>query len=150
MPEHLLLALLDDPDVSKAGEVDLQAVRHAVIAYIDEKLKTWVIISDARDATPTVAFRRVIHLATVRSLKRETSSLAVLASMFGETESCAVLPLSEQGMSHERIVSFTSGSSQDVEHQDLGTFSSYVGCGPSRKRQSRPISVCSRPPHNAA
>ena len=86
MPEHLLLALLDDPDVSKAGEVDLQAVRHAVIAYIDEKLKTWVIISDARDATPTVAFRRVIHLATVRSLKRETSSLDVLASMFRETE----------------------------------------------------------------
>jgi hypothetical protein len=114
--EHLLLALLDDPDafaVMKAGEVDLQALRQAVIAYIDEKLKTWVMISDERDTTPTVAFRRVVHLATVRSLKRETSGLDVLTSMFRETESPAVWLLNEQGMSQEKIVSITSSPSRD-------------------------------------
>jgi hypothetical protein len=106
--EHLLLALLDDPDAStmmKARKADLQALRQAVTAYIDEKLKTWVSVYDERDTTPTVAFRRVVHSATVRSLKRETSGLDVLAAMFRETESPAVWLLSEQGLSQETIVS---------------------------------------------
>jgi ATP-dependent Clp protease ATP-binding subunit ClpA len=109
--EHLLLALLDDPDASaamKACEVDLQGLRQAATTYIDEKLKTWVMIGDERETTPTVAFRRVVHLATVRSLKRETSSLDVLTSMFRETESPAVWLLSEQGMSQEKIGIMTS------------------------------------------
>jgi Sigma-70, region 4/Clp amino terminal domain, pathogenicity island component/Glyoxalase superfamily protein len=104
--EHLLLALLDDPHASaamKAGEVDLHALRQAVTSYIDEKLKTWVMVGDERDTTPTVAFRRVVHQATVRSLERETSSLDVLASMFRERESPAVWLLTQQGMSPEKI-----------------------------------------------
>jgi ATP-dependent Clp protease ATP-binding subunit ClpA len=109
--EHLLLALLDDPDASaamRAGEVDLQALRQAATTYIDEKLKTWVMSRDERDTTPTVAFRRVVHLATVRSLKRETSSLDVLTSMFREAESPAVWLLSEQGMSQEKLGTIAS------------------------------------------
>ncbi|MGY4377415.1 hypothetical protein ACVWZ3_005054 [Bradyrhizobium sp. i1.3.6] len=94
--EHLLLALLDDPDASevmKAGEVDLEALRRTTVSYIDDKLSTWVMIRDERDTTPTVAFRRVVHRATVRSLKRETSGLDVLATMFSETcKSCGLAP----------------------------------------------------------
>jgi hypothetical protein len=114
--EHLLLGLLDDPDASaamKAGEVDLQALKQATTTYIDEKLKTWVMIGDERDTTPTIAFRRVVHLATVRSLTRETSSLDVLTSMFRETESPAVWLLSEHGMSQEKIGIKTSCPSAD-------------------------------------
>ena len=41
--------------------------------------------------------------------------------MFRETESPPALLLSEQGMSHERIVSFTSSPCRDVvEPRDLG------------------------------
>jgi Sigma-70, region 4/Clp amino terminal domain, pathogenicity island component/Glyoxalase superfamily protein len=108
--EHLLLALLDDPDASaamKVCEVDLQGLRQAATTYIDEKLKTSVMIDD-RETTPTVAFRRVIHLATVRNLKGETSGLDVLAWMFRETESPAVWLLSEQGMSREKLGNITS------------------------------------------
>ncbi|MGX1323814.1 hypothetical protein AB7M17_007267 [Bradyrhizobium sp. USDA 377] len=104
--EHLLLALLDDPDaleVMKANQVDLEALRRATTSYIDDKLSTWVMISDERDTTPTVAFRRVAHRATVRSLQRETSGLDVLATMFGENASPAVWLLSEQGMTGERL-----------------------------------------------
>lgn len=104
--EHLLLALLDDPDASarmNAGQVDVEALRQTAISYIDDKLKTWVMISDERDTTPTPAFRRVVHRATVRSLKRETSGLDVLASMFDESESPAVWLLSEQGMIREDL-----------------------------------------------
>jgi hypothetical protein len=114
--EHLLLALLGDPDAStvmKANEIDVQALRQAAIAYIDEKLKTWVMISDERDTTPTVAFRRVVHLATVRSLKRATSGLDVLAAMFREAESPAVWLLKEQGMSQEKVLNITSNPSPD-------------------------------------
>ena len=104
--EHLLLALLDDPDgseVMKASEVDLEALRRTTVSYIDDKLSTWVMIRDERDTTPTVAFRRVVHRATVRSLKRETSGLDVLATMFSETASPAVWLLSEQGMTGEGL-----------------------------------------------
>ena len=104
--EHLLLALLDDPDASevmKASEVDLEALRRTTVSYIDDKLSTWVMIRDERDTTPTVAFRRVVHRATVRSLKRETSGLDVLATMFSETASPAVWLLSEQGMTSEGL-----------------------------------------------
>ena len=109
--EHLLLALLDDPDASaamKAGEVDLQTLRQAATTYIDEKLKTLVMIGDERETTPTAAFRRVVHLATVRGLKGQTSGLDLLTSMFRETESPAVWFLSEQGMSQEKIGTMTS------------------------------------------
>lgn len=104
--EHLLLALLDDPDgseVMKASEVDLEALRRTTVSYIDDKLSTWVMIRDERDTTPTVGFRRVVHRATVRSLKRETSGLDVLATMFSETASPAVWLLSEQGMTGEGL-----------------------------------------------
>ncbi|MBR0822226.1 Clp protease N-terminal domain-containing protein [Bradyrhizobium liaoningense] len=106
--EHLLLALLDDPDASgvmKANEVDLEALRRTTTAYIDDKLSTWVMIKDGRDTTPTVAFRRVVHRAQIRGLKRETSGLDVLATMFGESASPAVRLLSEQGMTGERLES---------------------------------------------
>ncbi|MET4387865.1 hypothetical protein ABIB73_003622 [Bradyrhizobium sp. F1.4.3] len=104
--EHLLLALLDDPDASemmKANNVDLEALRRATVSYVDDKLSTWVMVSDERDTTPTIAFRRVVHRATVRSLKRETNGLDVLATMFGENASPAVWLLSEQGMIGERL-----------------------------------------------
>ncbi|WP_369720799.1 sigma factor-like helix-turn-helix DNA-binding protein [Bradyrhizobium sp. LLZ17] len=104
--EHLLLALLDDPDASvaiKAAEVDLAELRQAATTYIDEKLKTWVMSGDEGRTTPTVAFRRVVHLAAVRSLKRETNGVDLLAAMFRETESPAVWLLSEHGMLREKI-----------------------------------------------
>jgi hypothetical protein len=107
--EHLLLALLDDPDASaamKASEVDIQTLREGVAAYIDKKLETWVMISDERDTTPTVAFRRVVHRAAARTPKRDTNGLDVLAAMFDETESPAVWLLSEHGMSRQRCLSF--------------------------------------------
>ena len=109
--EHLLLALLDDPDASaamKVCEVDLQGLRQAATTYIDKKLKTLVMIGDERETTPTAAFRRVVHLATVRSLKGQTSGLDLLTSMFRETESPAVWLLSEQGMSREKLGNITS------------------------------------------
>ncbi|MHC2436598.1 Clp protease N-terminal domain-containing protein [Bradyrhizobium sp. USDA 4451] len=99
--EHLLLALLDDADASavmKANGLDFQALRDGIIAYIDHKLKTWVTSKDERETTPTVAFRRVVHRATVRSLDRATNGADVLGTMLGETESPAVWLLGQQGM----------------------------------------------------
>jgi RNA polymerase sigma factor (sigma-70 family) len=109
--EHLLLALLDDPDASaamKVCEVDLQGLRQAATTYIDKKLKTLVMIGDERETTPTAAFRRVVYLATFHSPKGQTSGLDVLASMFRETESPAVWLLGEQGMSREKLGNITS------------------------------------------
>jgi len=114
--EHLLLALLDDPDASAAMmacKVNLHALREAVTVYVDEKLKTWVATNDERSTTPTIAFRRVVHRAAVRSLKRETNGLDVLASMLRETESPAVHFLNEQEMSPEKIVNIASSQSRD-------------------------------------
>lgn len=100
--EHLLLALVDDVDASavmKVNGVDFQALRDGTVAYIDHKLKTWVTSRDERETTPTVAFRRVVHRATVRSLDRATNGADVLATMLDETDSPAVWLLSQQGLS---------------------------------------------------
>ena len=67
-------------------------------------LETLVMIGDEPDTTPTVAIRRVVHLATVRSQKRETNGIDVLASMFRETASPAVL-LSELRVAAFQVIS---------------------------------------------
>ena len=48
--EHLLLALMDDADagqVMKACNVDIEALRRAVLKYVDEELVT-LVIEDGR------------------------------------------------------------------------------------------------------
>ncbi len=112
-PEHLLLALLDDPDavmVMTACEVDIHVLRVSLLSFIDETL-SHLVVHIFEDAKPTPAFNRVVQRATihVRSVgKEEVSGANILVAMFAERESHAAFFLQEQDMTRYDAVRFMS------------------------------------------
>ena len=60
-----------------------------------------------RDAKAMMPWLWRIPFAPLASPKRETDGIDVLASMFSETASPAMWLLSKQGMSLEKVASFT-------------------------------------------
>ena len=62
--EHLLLALIDEPDaarVMKACSVDTEELRTTLVEYIDDDLSNLVTAIEGSEAVPTAAFQRVIQ-----------------------------------------------------------------------------------------
>ncbi len=112
--EHLLLALIDDPDaaqVMKACNVDIDgAAGSALQRYIDEELLT-LVIEDGEDAKPTTGFQRVVQRAVLHvqnSGRDEVTGANVLVALFTERESHAVYFLQEQNMTRLDAVSYIS------------------------------------------
>src|ERR1700733_14360066 len=111
--EHLLLALLDDPDaaqVMKACNVDLDALRRSLLKYVDHELLT-LVIEDGEDAKPTTGFQRVVQRAVLHvqnSGRDEVTGANVLVALFTERESHAVYFLQEQNMTRLDAVSYIS------------------------------------------
>jgi hypothetical protein len=109
--EHLLLALIDDPDaaaVMKACKVDLGALRQTLTNYIDIDLIT-LAIDDGGEPKPTAGFQRVLqraaHYAETRGLPNRTGA-ELLAAIFAERESPAARLLGEQGMTRQDALNF--------------------------------------------
>jgi ATP-dependent Clp protease ATP-binding subunit ClpA len=111
--EHLLLALVDDPDaaqVLKACNVDSEVLRGALRKYVDEELMT-LVIEDGEDAKPTTGFQRVVQRAVLHvqnSGRDEVTGANVLVALFTERESHAVYFLQEQNMTRLDAVSYIS------------------------------------------
>src|SRR6266566_1176810 len=111
--EHLLLALLDDADaaqVMKACNVDMDALRRALVKYIDHELLT-LVIEDGEDAKPTTGFQRVVQRAVLHvqnSGREEVTGANVLVALFSERDSHAVYFLHEQNMSRLDAVNYMS------------------------------------------
>jgi ATP-dependent Clp protease ATP-binding subunit ClpA len=111
--EHLLLALIDDPDaqqVMKACNANIDGLRKSLQKYIDEELIT-LVIEDGEDAKPTTGFQRVVRRADVHvqnSGRDEVTGANVLVALFTERESHAVYFLQEQNMNRLDAVSFIS------------------------------------------
>ena len=66
--EHLLLALVDEPDASRvmrACSVDLGELRKNLEDFIDDDLSTLVTDVEGSEAVPTAAFQRVIQRAAI-------------------------------------------------------------------------------------
>ena len=103
--EHLLLALIDEQDaaqVMRACGVDLEELRVALTAYIDEQLINLVSDVEGNEATPTTGFHRVIQRAAAHvqsSGRSEVTGANILVAIFHERESYAVYFLQEQDMS---------------------------------------------------
>jgi hypothetical protein len=109
--EHLLLALIDDPDASvvmKSCNVDLGVLKKNLADYIDNDLKG-LVNADGDDARPTAGFQRVIQRAVIHiesSGREEVTGANVLVAMFAERKSHAVSLLGEQNMSRLDAVNF--------------------------------------------
>ncbi len=110
--EHLLLALIDEPDaakVMKACSVDLEALRGTLVDFIDDDLSTLVTDVDGSEAVPTAAFQRVIQRAAIHvqsSGRTEVTGANVLVAIFAERESNAAFFLQEQDMTRYDAVNF--------------------------------------------
>ncbi|MBV2359085.1 ATP-dependent Clp protease ATP-binding subunit ClpA [Thalassococcus sp. CAU 1522] len=110
--EHLLLALIDEPDaarVMKACSVDTEELRTALVEFIDEDLANLVTDIEGSEAVPTAAFQRVIQRAAIHvqsSGRTEVTGANVLVAIFAERESNAAYFLQEQDMTRYDAVNF--------------------------------------------
>src|SRR6187551_2526805 len=111
--EHLLLALVDDPDAAEvmtACGVDLTELGNVVRQYLDQEYQS-LKTEDEADPQPTAGFQRVIQRAIlhVQSSGKDTVTGAnVLVALFSERDSYAVYFLQQQDMSRLDAVSFIS------------------------------------------
>ncbi|MCP3971361.1 MAG: ATP-dependent Clp protease ATP-binding subunit ClpA [Rhodobacteraceae bacterium] len=110
--EHLLLALIDEPDAAKvmqACSVDLEVLRKTLVEFIEEDLTTLITDVDGSEAVPTAAFQRVIQRAAIHvqsSGRSEVTGANVLVAIFAERESNAAFFLQEQDMTRYDAVNF--------------------------------------------
>ena len=110
--EHLLLALIDEPDaarVMKACSVNLEELKKTLVDFIDDDLSTLVTNVEGSEAVPTAAFQRVIQRAAIHvqsSGRNEVTGANVLVAIFAERESNAAYFLQEQDMTRYDAVNF--------------------------------------------
>ena len=110
--EHLLLALLDEPDttrVLKACNVDMEELRKNLVDYIEDDLSNLVTDIEGSEAVPTAAFQRVIQRAAIHvqsSGRSEVTGANVLVAIFAERESNAAYFLQEQDMTRYDAVNY--------------------------------------------
>jgi ATP-dependent Clp protease ATP-binding subunit ClpA len=111
--EHLLLALIDDPDgaaVMRACNVDLDALRKNVARYIDTELEN-LVVDAGEEAKATAGFQRVVQRAAIHvqsSGREEVTGANVLVAIFAERESHAAYFLQEQDMTRYDAVNYIS------------------------------------------
>ncbi|MEO1601135.1 MAG: ATP-dependent Clp protease ATP-binding subunit ClpA [Pseudomonadota bacterium] len=112
--EHLLLALIDEPDaarVMRACSVDIGDLRTTLTRFIDNDLETLVYDSDGAEASPSTGFQRVIQRAAIHvqsSGRSEVTGANVLVAIFNERESHAAYFLQEQNMTRYDAVNYIS------------------------------------------
>ena len=120
--EHLLLALIDEPDAARvmtACAVDLDELRQTLVEFIDDELSTLETEVEGSEAVPTAAFQRVIQRAAIHvqsSGRSEVTGANVLVAIFAERESNAAYFLQEQDMTRYDAVNFIAhGVAKDPE-----------------------------------
>ncbi len=112
--EHLLLALIDEPDaarVMKACGVDVETLRKTIVAFLDDELDALVSDIEGSEAAPTTGFQRVIQRAAIHvqsSNRAEVTGANVLVAIFAERESHAAYFLQEQDMTRYDAVNYIS------------------------------------------
>jgi ATP-dependent Clp protease adapter protein ClpS len=111
--EHLLLALIDDPDaatVMRACNVDRDKLRRNLVACIESELERFTTDGSA-DSKPTAGFQRAIQRAVihVQSIGRENvTGTDVLISILADRESQAAALMQEQGTTRYDVTRYIS------------------------------------------
>ncbi|MEL6680386.1 MAG: AAA family ATPase, partial [Pseudomonadota bacterium] len=123
--EHLLLALVDEPDAARvmtACSVDLEKLRGTLTKFLDEELEALISDIEGSEAAPTTGFQRVIQRAAIHvqsSGRTEVTGANVLVAIFAERESHAAYFLQEQNMTRYDAVNYIShGVAKDPAHSD--------------------------------
>ena len=111
--EHLLLALIDDPDaiaVMNACGVETEDLRLNLIEFLNEELAD-IVQDEITEPQPTASFQRAIQRAVIHvqsSGREEVTGANVLVALLSERESHAVYFLHMQDMSRLDAVNYIS------------------------------------------
>ncbi len=119
--EHLLLALLDNPEASQvllACGADLERLRAGLGIFIEETTPH-IPVDKNQDTQPTLGFQRVMQRAIFQvqsSGKTEVTGANVLAAIFGEQESQAVYYLGQENVTRLDVVNYIAHGISKVSH----------------------------------
>lgn len=122
--EHLLLSLLDDFEAKLALQecnVNLKRLAEKLKSFLKNELSA-LILKDVKESKPTAGFQRVVHRAAIHVHavgKKEISGANVLAEIFSEQESYAVLFLTEQNITKHDIINYTIKGQKNPDHQHI-------------------------------
>jgi len=120
--EHLLLALLNTPDVVvflNRRNINMENLRSELLQYIDSNTPTIADDTDI-DIVPTVGFQRVLQRSVYQaqsSQKTSVTSLNVLVSIFSEKESHAVYLLKLNDISRLDVMEHISNNVPEVHEE---------------------------------
>lgn len=136
--EHLLLALLDNPEASKALRacgLEFTKLKQELLAYIDRSTPSFDSETAESETQPTLGFQRVLQRAVFHvqsSGNSEVTGANVLVAIFSEQESHAVYLLNKHDITRLDVVHFLSHGlskvddpiirqdEEDVEQQESG------------------------------
>lgn len=125
--EHLLVALLDNPEASQALRacgLNFDSLRSELISYIERSTPGYGQSDTDIETQPTLGFQRVLQRAVFHvqsSGNSEVTGANVLVAIFSEQESHAVYLLNKHEVTRLDVVHFLShGSSSLDDHSELG------------------------------
>ncbi|MBY6047726.1 toll/interleukin-1 receptor domain-containing protein [Vannielia litorea] len=110
--EHLLLALIDEPDARKlllACNADLEELKSAILEYLEDEGSPLIPLEPDAESVPNSAFQRVVQRAAIHvqsSGRSEVTGANILVAIFAERESAAALFLGEQDITRYDAVNF--------------------------------------------
>lgn len=126
--EHLLLALMDDPEVElalTACGANLERLRAGLGIFIDETTPHVPVNLD-REIQPTLSFQRVLQAAIDQaneSGSQDVTSTNVLLAIFKEPESQAVYFLNQENVRHMDVMNYIShGIGKDTHYSPRANF----------------------------
>ena len=120
--EHLLLALINTPDVIvffNKRNINIENLRSELLQYIDSNTPTIAEDTDI-DIVPTVGFQRVLQRSVYQaqsSQKTSVTSLNVLVSIFSEKESHAVYLLKINDISRLDVMEHISNNIPEIHEE---------------------------------
>ncbi|MDX1705458.1 ATP-dependent Clp protease ATP-binding subunit ClpA [Pseudidiomarina sp.] len=112
--EHLLLALLENPEAAQALRacgLDFEQLKNELISYVDRSTPSFDAETVDSDTQPTLGFQRVLQRAVFHvqsSGNSEVSGANVLVAIFSEQESQAVYLLNKHDVTRLDVVHFLS------------------------------------------
>jgi ATP-dependent Clp protease adapter protein ClpS len=119
--EHLLLALIEDPDASavmRSCNVDFDKFRRELLASIESDPEN-AAVHQSEPANPTSSFQRVIQRAVIhaQSVNKQTlTGVDVLIAVFRESESHAVRILREHHVTRYDATRYVSHGRFKSDH----------------------------------
>lgn len=121
--EHLLLALLDNPEASQALRacgLEFTQLKQELLSYVERSTPSFDNESTDTDTQPTLGFQRVLQRAVFHvqsSGNSEVTGANVLVAIFGEQESHAVYLLNKHDITRLDVVHYLSHGLSKIDDE---------------------------------